>query len=124
MIAILMYIGLAYFGLESLIFHPQLESWLEYRLQTQDPLWIEGRLRKAKPPETHLQLNLADVVLSGTGSSRFVGELEVTLEGSKIRRINVYHGRLFHIHGRLKDYRDTARRWQVYLKEWGVALQI
>ena len=22
-------------------------------------------------------------------------------------------------HGILKDYRDTARRWQVYLQEWG-----
>ena len=46
-------------------------------------------------------------------------------KGSKIRKINVYHGRLFNIHGRLKDYLDTARRWQVNLKEWGgLALQI
>ena len=76
MIAILMCIGLAYFGPESLVFHPQLESWLEHCLQTHDPLWIEGRLRKVKPTETHLQFNLSDVVFSGTGSSGSVGELE------------------------------------------------
>ena len=33
MIAILIYIGLAYIGAESLVFRSQLESWLEQRLQ-------------------------------------------------------------------------------------------
>ena len=68
-----------------------------------------------------MKFNPVDVVVSVTGFSRSSREPEVTLEGSKIRRIKVYHGRLFQIHGRLKDYQDKALRWQVSLKEWRVS---